>query len=333
MPTSLAESHLPPDLDLRTERVVAPSPHSSETLHTDELWVPSSARFGRPTAMALPLVRAQRQPLETAKLIAMLLIGFAFLLPTAAGPPWSLLLAPADVTFVAFVSLLSMGVVHLLPLRPATLHKLNLGLAFLLVPFAVLCIYDSVAADHFDGQPFITHLGHAPALAAALLVGAASLVAGLTLASTQNNMSYRLTIGLGLALLMTVALAPMASPDAGSDAIPLVSAFASLGDGPIIGDRIAAFALMLTLGAACVAIVVAIGPLRRFGASIGLTAWMALTLPLIVLSVFAFRATGWLDALAPLKITLYLAGLVLFLAAALGAVLDRSTIRVRRDPA
>lgn len=248
--------------------------------------------------------------------VALILLFLAAALPTAEGPPWALLVRPAEVTLQALAALILIGAVHLLPLPERARARIGVALGFLLVTFVALTFRVALAGAAFDGQPALIALFAGPtswptvtALAALVLVPGALL--GRSLGAPPW---HRLGLGLGG---LGAALGALAL-------VPIGGLFASIEGAAFLGDRVGAFAALPLLALLLVSpFALTLGALARSAAALGFSLWGSALLPLFVLALFSARSDQWMQVLEPLKLVGFLGAATLYLAAALAASASR----------
>lgn len=248
--------------------------------------------------------------------VALILLFLATALPTAAGPPWALLVRPAEVTLQALAALILIGAVHLLPLSERARARIGVALGLLLVTFVALTFRVALAGAAFDGQPALIALLAGPtswptvtALAALVLVPSALL--GRSLGAPPWH-----RLGLGLAGL-AAAIATLWL-------VPIAGLFASVEGATFLGDRVGAFAALPLLALLLVSpFALTLGALARSAAAVGFSLWGSALFPMLVLALFSARSDQWLQVLEPLKLVGFAGAATLYLAAALAASSSR----------
>jgi hypothetical protein len=270
--------------------------------------------------------------LPAATLVTLALLAGAMVLPSSRGAPWELLAQPTDPTFLALAAFLLVGVLHLLPSRASSRARMATGLGLLLLPFTALSARSALAAGAFDGQPAMELLWNGGWSAALATLGSlAALMAGLMARGGEASRFAPTTlIGFGTGLALAVLLGAASPP-------PLSGLFSALGDAPFLGDRVGAWTALLLVLLVLVAPVFAWpGPrerlpghayrLDRLSVPLAVALWGAALLPMLTLALFSAKSEAWLEVFEPLKLTLVLGALTLYLAAALSSALS-----TRRD--
>jgi len=247
--------------------------------------------------------------------ITLVLLFQAIALPTAAGPPWELLARPAEVTLQALAAFVLVGVVHLLPCRERTRGVFGLVFGVMLLPFAFVAWRAAIASGTFDAQPALVALmaGPLPTPALPALLALVLVPAGLFARGHRSPRSDAWVLtGAGLSAAV-VAFAWM----------PLAGLFASVGDAPFLGDRVAAWATLPLFAALAFAVAALVWPpLSRRATGFGFIVWGTALVPLIVLALFAAKSDQWLQVLEPVKLVSFLGAITLYTAAALATTVN-----------
>lgn len=241
----------------------------------------------------------------------------ALILPSGAKPPWLLLDQPAGPTALALAGLL------LLPgLTAGPPHLVRWALR-LVVVVTLTALTALALSDGHAHPPWGDALD--PLHGSLILLGL-SLLLGAALAASQDR-APRIVAALGLLLLVAAALIP------GESGIPLPRLVATLtAPASTAADTAAAIAtlafaaLMLTTAALRI-----LRPRRRL--ALALTVWAAAIAPLLFHAALSTPPSAWMDAFAPLKMSLAFAAALLSCATAITPALEPEPPRPGTDQA
>ncbi len=266
------------------------------------------------------LVRPRR-PLQGVSILSMVLLLAALALPTATRAPWELLANPAGVTFVALAFLLLTAVAHIIPIGARAKAAVAVAVGVAMLVFASIVGAAAVSGDTFGGQPGVGGVLAGP-VGGRIVVGFAVVLLPFGLlwqAQSARPLGPKVAVGAGLGFALLVILA------AGSLGLGATTAIASAaetgGASPFLGDRLVAWASLLPM-------VVAVGAVstllprapKALSGVLAVAFWVALSLPMVLAALFVAKSEAWALVLEPLKVASFVAVPLIYLPAALAAL-------------